>query len=144
VLERGLVDVDDRELAGGELRRGGVDCVALREADADDQVVLLAREARHVRDVVGRGGGLQHTALDPELPLGPLETLVGELVEAAVVQLTDVGDQPHLERLRRGRLSRRCGAGLLAVAAAAGGEREEACEQRSDGCESCRQEVFDC
>ena len=94
-----LVDVDDHELRVRELLRGGRDRVALREADAEDQVVALARERRHVRDVVGRRLRLEHAALDAELLLRPLQPLVRELVEAAVVELAEVGDQRDLERL---------------------------------------------
>ena len=97
--EARLVDVDDLELRVREPRRGLRDRVALREADADDQVVVLADERRHVRDVVGGGRGLKHASLDAELPLGSLEAVVRELVEATVVQLPLVGQQPDLDRV---------------------------------------------
>src|SRR6185503_15307590 len=51
-LQRGLVDVDDREVRVRKALRGRGDRVALREPDADDEVVALAREGRHVGDVV--------------------------------------------------------------------------------------------
>ena len=76
--------------------------VALGEADADDQVVVLADERRHVRDVVGGGRGLDHAPLDAELPFGSLEPVVRELVEATVVELSFVREQPDLDRVRRG------------------------------------------
>src|SRR5215211_8857574 len=127
VLERALVDVDDREPGLREAAGDGVDRVALREADADDQAVAVAREAPHVRDVVSCRGGLDHAALDPELPLGALQPLIGELVEAAVVQLAEVGDEPDLEPLLRRRLGRGRpgGAAVLAVVVAAARQRNE-------------------
>jgi hypothetical protein len=92
----------------------------LREADADDHVVPLARERRHVRDVVGGGARLDDAALDPELLLRALQPLVRELVEAAVVELARIRDQRDLEGLLAA--GRRRGGGL--VVAAARGERE--------------------
>ena len=115
----------------GEALRDLADRVALGEADADDQVVVLPRERGHVRDVVGSGGGLDHPALDPELLLRPLEAAEGELVEAVVVELALVGDQadPELLLLGRGRRRRR----RLVVVAAATGERENREEQGRAG-----------
>ncbi len=104
----------------GEALRGGRDRVALGEADPDDQVEALPRERRHVRDVVGGGLRLDDAARDPELALGPLEALEGELVEAVVVELARVGDQADLEA---GRRCLRLGRGRLVVAAAPGRER---------------------
>ena len=115
--EARLVDVDDLELRVREPRRGLRNRVALREADADDQVVVLADERRHVRDVVGGGRGLEDATLDAELPLGSLETVVRELVEATVVQLPFVGEQPDLDRVLVGPGRRRV------VIASAGGNR---------------------
>ncbi len=121
-LQERLVDVDDREVRVGEPLGGRRDRVALREADPDDEVVALAGERGHVRHVVGSGLRLDHTAGDPHLALRALQPLEGELVEAVVVQLPRVGDEPDLERRRRrGRLGRR--AARLVVAAAARRER---------------------
>ena len=72
--------------------------------------------------VVGSGLRLHHAAGDPQLALRALQPLEGELVEAVVVQLPRVGDEPDLERRRRRRrLGRR--AARLVVAAAARRER---------------------
>ena len=107
-LEIALVDVDDREMRIRKpLRRGG-DRVALGEADADDQVVALARERDHVRDVLGGRRRLDDAALDPEIVLRTLEPLVRELVEPVVVELTLIGDEPDLHGLR-GRRARMTG-----------------------------------
>src|SRR5204863_10190911 len=49
VLLLGLVDIDDRELRLGEVRRHAVDRVRLGEAYANGQVLVPARERREVR-----------------------------------------------------------------------------------------------
>jgi hypothetical protein len=141
-LERRLVDVDDREVRLREALRRSGDRVTLGEADADDQVVALPRERRHVRDVVGRGVRLDDPPLDPELPLGPLEAVVRELVEAVVVQLAGVRDEAHFQLLRGRRLGRRRRrrAGRLAVAATPCRERRHDGDERQSGptrCASC-------
>ena len=114
-LQERLVDVDDREARLREPLGGRGDRVALREADADDQVEALPRERRHVRHVVGSGLRLDDATGDPEVALGALEPLEGELVEAVVVELARVGDEPDLEARGR-RLG--LGRGRLVVAAA--------------------------
>ena len=68
----GLVDVDDREVRLREVRRDGVDRRRLGEADADRQVIALARERREVRDVLLRRLRLEDALLDPELALRAL------------------------------------------------------------------------
>ena len=83
-LERGLVDVDDREARVRILVRHGRERLALREADADDEVVTVLGERLHVGDVVGVGRRLDHAVVGPELRLGALHALERELVEAAV------------------------------------------------------------
>ena len=84
-----------------------------------------------VRDVLGVRSGLEHAALYAKLPLRPLEPLEGELVEAAVVELADVGDEADPERLAP-RLPGGPGParGLLVVAAATRSKREDGqCEE---------------
>ena len=99
--------------------------------------IALPRERRHVRDVVGGGLRLDDAALDPELALGALEPLEGELVEAVVVELARVGDQPDLEARRRRRLPS-CRRRLVVAAApcrergAEDGERRERGEPERD------------
>src|ERR671923_198559 len=108
-------EVDDRELRLRELLRRSRDGVGHQEAVADDEVVLLLGQRREVRDVVRVLLGHQHAALDPEILDGPLEPLVGQLVERAVVEAADVGDETDLDllALRGGR----CAAGRPAAAA---------------------------
>src|SRR5215208_335403 len=132
-LHRGLRVVDDRELRVGELLGDGLDRLGHQEADADHEVVLLLGErgqVRHVVRVLRRG---QCAAVDAELCLGPLEALVGELVERAVVEAADVGDETDLDLLALG-----CGLGAavptarrLVVRAAAHGH-EAAETERED------------
>ena len=96
-----LVDVDDREADVRELLRHLADRVALSEADTDDEVVAVARQRGHVRDVVGGRGRLDHASLDPELLLRPLEPVERQLVEAVVVELALVCDQADADRRLR-------------------------------------------
>ena len=63
----GLVDVDDGEVRVREVRRHGVDRGRLGEADADRQVIGLARERREVRDVLLRRLRLVDALLDSQL-----------------------------------------------------------------------------
>ena len=141
-LQRGLVDVDDRELHVREALRGGGDRVALREADADDEVVALADEAGHVRHVVGRRARLDHAPWIAQLTLGPLQALVRELVEPVVVELAQVGDEADLQRRRGRRLGRRTGFVVVATAACReqrhGGKEPEREQQLSSHCGSFR------
>src|ERR671918_73435 len=88
--------VDDGEVRLRELLRGRVRSLGHEEADRDDQVEALVGERREVRDVVRVRLGLQHPDLDAELLRRLLEALVGQRVEAAVVQAADVGDEPDL------------------------------------------------
>ena len=122
-LERRLVDVDDREARVREPLRDSRDRVPLREADADDQVEALPGEGRHVGDVVRCRLRLDHATRDAELALGALQPLERELVEAVVVQLARVGDEPDLQRRGGGRVGGRRLAGGLVAPAAARGER---------------------
>ena len=98
-LHRRLREVDDAEVR----RREGVGHLlgrrAHQEAVGHDQVVLLARERREVRHVVGLLVGGEHADLGPELLLGALEALVGGRVEPAVVEAADVGDDADLDLL---------------------------------------------
>ena len=96
-------DVDDRELRVGKLLRDLRDRVGLVEADGDDEVGVLARRGREVRDVRLGRGGLVDGAVDAEIPLRLQQALVGELVEAVVVQLVDVGDEDDERLPARGR-----------------------------------------
>ena len=118
----GLVDVDDRELRVREEMRSRVDRLRFGEADADYEVVAAARERGQVRDVFGVGRGQAHVELDAELRLRLLHALVGEVVEAAVVQAADVRDEAHLERLPRGGVCRGRRGVLSASAPTAGSE----------------------
>src|SRR3954447_4744095 len=129
-LHRGRVEVDDRELHRRDLLRDGRDRVGHQEAVADDEVVLLLRQRRQVRDVVGVLLGDQDPAVDPELLDGALQALVRQLVERAVVQAADVGDQADLDLLAlgraRGAAARARAAAAAVVAAAARGDAEGA------------------
>src|SRR5215831_17979574 len=60
-----LVDVDDREVRVRKALRGGGDRLRLREADADRQLVALARKGRQVWDVILRRLRLIDRRLDP-------------------------------------------------------------------------------
>src|SRR3954470_7023087 len=116
--------VDDRELLLGELLRRRLDRVGHQEAVPDDQVVLLRRQRRQVRDVVRVLPGDQNPALDPELLDGALEALVRQLVERAVVEAADVGDEADLDllalRRARGAAARAAAAAVVAATAARG------------------------
>ena len=147
-LERGLIDIDDGELRVGERLRRTRDCITLGVADADDQVVPLTGERRHVGDVVGGGLRLDHATLDTELLLGPLEAVVGELVEPVVVELPEIGDQPYLDPRRRA--LRRPGGGIVVRAAARRDDRNgrhTACDQAEAAPSHCHRQrlslVFD-
>ena len=134
--------VDDREvdvgIAGGHL----LERPGHQEADGDHEVVVLLRERGHVRDVVRLGLRDHDAPVDAELELRPLEPLVREEVEGAVVQAADVGDEADLHplagraartagRRRRGRL-RSCGVRGALVVAAAAAEREQQHEERQE------------
>ena len=80
---------------------------AIRKPTPIDEVVLLLRERGQVRHVVRVRLGDEHARLDPELGLGALQALVRELVERAVVEAADVGDQTDLDLLGGG--GARCG-----------------------------------
>src|SRR5439155_21096775 len=92
--------------------------------------VALLSQRGEVRHVVGVLLRLEHPALDAELLLGPEEAEVVEVVEGAVVQPADVGDETDLELLAAGggraggRVRGGAAAGLLASAAARRDERE--------------------
>ena len=100
-----MVDVDDREVRLRILLRDLRDRGRLVEADGDDEVRALPRGLREVRDVGLRRRGLVDDAVDPELLLRPLQALIGELVEAVVVELVDVRDQD--DECLRARAARR-------------------------------------
>jgi hypothetical protein len=126
-----LVHVDDREVRLREGRRDGVDRRRLGEADADRQVIALARERREVRDVVLRRLRLKDLLLDPELGLCSQQPDVREMVEAAIVQAADVSDKPDLLAALAGGGGRGVGGGLLAASAAACGDEHD----EADHCE---------
>ena len=123
--------IDSGEVDVGRLRcdlgHGRLD----QEADRDHEVVPVVDCRRQVRQVVVSGLRRVHPALDAELGLGPLEAVDRELVEAAVVETTRVGDQPDRDRLGRGLFARvaarrrRRLACLVVVAAAAGSRDRE-------------------
>ena len=122
--------VDDRELHVRELCRDLPRRVLHEEPDGDDQVVVLLRERRQVRNVVFLLLRLDDLRLEAEVLLG-LETAgVRGLVEALVVQTADVRDEPDLDRLRRGR--GRTAAGATAPATARGDDRGREQTQRED------------
>ena len=89
--------VDDRKVHIRVLRRNRLDCVSHQEPDRDHELVARRREPSEVRDVVGAGGRLEHRALDSELRLGLEQALVGQMVEAVIVEPADVGHQTDLE-----------------------------------------------
>ena len=129
-----IAKFDLRELLGDRLDR-----LRHQEADTDDQVVVLLRERREVRHVVGVGARDEHASLDAELLLGALEPLVRKEVEGAVVESADVRDEPDLDRrpgrsARLGRCRRRGGVARVAavVVAAAACEQRERRDQRGE------------
>ena len=136
MLQRSLREVDDREAHVWELVRDGVDRVRHQEPDSDHEVEVLLRETGEVRDVVGALLRLEHPPLHPELLLRAQEAHVVQVVERAVVQAADVGDQADLDRLPAARRRRRRGGGGAAAARArrppaTGGEEDEADQSKS-------------
>src|SRR5215207_1773710 len=133
-LHRGLRVVDDREVRVGELLGDGLHRLGHEEADADHDVVLLLGQRGQVRHVVRVGLRRQGAPLDPELGLGPLEALVGELVERAVVQSADVGDESDLDllRFRRGLCAAPAPGRRLVVGSAAHGHQAAETEREHD------------
>ena len=99
VLQGGSREVDDREVGVRHLGRDGVRRVRHEEADRDDQVELLLSERRQVRDVVTLLLRDEHPLLDPQLVGRALDAGVGQLVERAVVDPADVGDDTRLDCL---------------------------------------------
>ena len=93
----GVRHVDDREMRLRELLRNRGHRLDLGEADADHQVVALLGERAQVRDVVRRRLRLDDTRLDAEVLCRALQSDVGEMVEAPVVQAADVGRETDLE-----------------------------------------------
>src|ERR671922_102227 len=83
-----------------------------------------------------------HPAVDAELRLGVLEALIGQRVEAAVVEAADVGHEAHPDPLASstGGLARAGGAcaafALVAPATACGRDGEH---QRGEECQDTRQ-----
>src|SRR4051794_4281772 len=129
-LHPGRVEVDDRELGARELLRRRRHGVGHEEAVADDEVVLLLRQRRQVRDVVRVLLRHEHATVDAELLDGALEALVRQLVERAVVEAADVGDETDLDllalRRARGAAARaaaRAAAVVVAAAARSNAER---------------------
>jgi hypothetical protein len=89
-----------------------VDCVLHQEADREDQVSAASRQ-RQVLDIIGLVCGFDHLARKMELVHGLGVADVGQVIEATIVQTTNIGDEGH----RDGRLSRR-GGGASATSAA--------------------------
>ncbi len=131
--------VDDRELRVRERLRNRRELLGHEEADADDQVVALACRRRQVRDVVGGLLRDEDAALDAELLLRVLETLIGEEVERAVVEPADIGHERDLDRgLRRCGCRRRRGSRSCRSSRAGGTRAGD--DERHDGDERCRDE----
>ncbi len=105
-----LREVDDREVDVGEAVGHGLDRFGHQEADADHDVVVLLGECGEVRDVVRVRARDDDASLDAELVLGPLQPLVREEVERAVVEAADVRDEADLDR--RPRAAGRVAAGI--------------------------------
>ena len=103
----GVRHVDDREVRLRELLRHGRHRLDLGEPDADHELVSLPRERAQVRDVVGRRLRLDDARTDGKVLRGPLKPDERKMVEAAVVQAAEVGDEADL--VRRGRRARRRG-----------------------------------
>ena len=72
-----------------------------QEADGDDDVGVALEGGGDVLGVVGLGHRLDVVGLEAEALLGRRHALVGVLVERAVVDLADVGDEADGEALRR-------------------------------------------
>ena len=129
-LEARGVDVDDRELRVRVLRRHGRHRVAHQEADGDDEVIALLGRRREIGDVVRGALRDQRPAIDAVLRLRLLQALVGERVEALVVEAADVRDHRDLHRRARGRVGRLARRRIGRRAAARGHEGEH---DREDG-----------
>jgi hypothetical protein len=109
--------VDDREVDIRVLRRHLLERRGHQEADRDHELVAGLCQPSEVRDIVSARLRLQHGALDSELRLGLEEALIGQMVEAVVVEPADVGDQADLEAAA----ARRARSGAGAAAARRGG-----------------------
>src|SRR6266545_1479174 len=92
------VVVRDRELRVRELLRDVVRRIGQQEAGRDDDVVAAPCERGHVRQVVARRARLDRPVLDLQLLGRPLQPRQLVLVEALVVEATNVADQARLER----------------------------------------------
>ena len=84
----------------GDLRRG----VLHQEADGDHEIVAALGEASQVLHIIRLGGRLNDIGVNAELLRRPEQAFVRKLVEAAVVEPADIGDEadPPRQRLRRG------------------------------------------
>ena len=99
-----LVDADEVRLGvrlGGRQRVGGE-----QEARGDHHVGVVLEGRVDVLGVVGLGRGLDVVGLEAEAVGRGLHALVGVLVERAVVDLADVGDQADGEAVRAPRRRR--------------------------------------
>ena len=110
-LRVGRAHIDDRELRVRERSGGLADGLGHQEADADHEICTAGRGGLEVRDVVLIGLRLLDLDGDTELGSGLLQALVGERVEALVVETTDVGDQNGLDRRMLLGIGGRCGNG---------------------------------
>src|SRR5207244_3100765 len=114
---RPVREVDDREVRVGKGLRGLVRRIAHQEPVRDDDVGAVTAAALEVRNVIRVLVRLDDSRLDAELRLRLVEPLRRQLVEAVVVQATDVGDETRLDLLSTGRLP--AGRGRTGGAAAA-------------------------
>ena len=127
-LSRDTAVVDDRELRLREALGNLRDRVGHQEADADHEPAPVPRSAGQVRDVVAAGLRDEDRAVDAELLLRNVETLVREEVERAVVETADVGHERDLVLCRR-----RLDVGLRG--ARAGAERQHKDRDQRHRCE---------
>ena len=92
--------VDDREVDVRELGGHGADRLLHEEAHADHQVVAFGGEVREVGHVFASVVRFDHVVLDAEVRLRLLQADESQVVEALVVEATDVGDESDLVLLR--------------------------------------------
>src|SRR3954471_21702211 len=97
-LERLHGKVGDGELRVRELISDVFRRIRQQEAGRDDDVVTGPRERCHVRQVVGRGARLHRSVLDLQLLRRSFHSSQLVLVEALVVEASDVAHKPRLER----------------------------------------------
>ena len=89
--------VDPGELLVRVPRRNRVQRGVVEEADGKDEVVARPARREHVRNTLSRRLRHVDARRNPELPADPQSALVRKLVERAILELPDVGDDRHLE-----------------------------------------------